>query len=510
MSNKQEGFVLTWVISIMLALSIIISAALSVIYLNIGTAINNTASQSALNISEAGINYYLWHLSHNATDFKDGKTTPTTPDANLGYGPYVHDYYDDNGVKTGTYTLWIKPKGFGSTVATVRSIGQTLNGGATRTIQADIGAPSFSKYGLAANVEIWFGDGEAAKGPVHSNIGVVMDGTNDSDVTSTNATYSSGFFGGTRNGVWCRSSGSYSNSAYCASRNKTSWRYPVSNVDFAGLVADRCTLKLKAFNDYASTQSQATGANPCNNVPNTRTNAYIPRYSSTGAFNSNNGYLMELNSNTTYNLWRVSNQVYQGGSSYSHPYTNALTRTLVANNIAIPPSGVVFVEDNLWVRTNPVFNGRVTIVAARQADANNANIIIADDVEYSTQNGQDVIGLISEKDILIAPYAPPRPNDSTGYPFKFQAAAIASTGSVMLPSTFLGRNLPTWNNSNKKLDFYGSIVTNSTWTWSYTSGIGFYYNTTSYDYNLLYAPPPHFPVTSTYDILSWREVLTTP
>ena len=63
-------------------------------------------------------------LSHNGADFKDGKTTPATPDANLGYGPYVHDYINDNGVKTGTYTLWIKPDGNGSTIATVRSIGQ--------------------------------------------------------------------------------------------------------------------------------------------------------------------------------------------------------------------------------------------------------------------------------------------------------------------------------------------------------------------------------------------------
>jgi hypothetical protein len=35
-------------------------------------------------------------------------------------------------------------------------------------------------------------------------------------------------------------------------------------------------------------------------------------------------------------------------------------------------------------------------------------------------------------------------------------------------------------------------------------------NTTHYDYNLLYAPPPSFPVTAGFNILSWREVLTAP
>ena len=105
----------------------------------------NNTSQKAFNISEAGIKYYLWHLSHNNTDYKDGKTTLATPDPNLGYGPYVHNYTDNNAAVTGTYTLWIKPQGVGSTIVTVRSIGKVNGGSITRTIEAQVGAPSFCK-----------------------------------------------------------------------------------------------------------------------------------------------------------------------------------------------------------------------------------------------------------------------------------------------------------------------------------------------------------------------------
>ena len=45
-------------------------------------------------------------------------------------------------------------------------------------------------------------------------------------------------------------------------------------------------------------------------------------------------------------------------------------------------------------------------------------------------------------------------------------------------------------------------------TGTYYSGIE--HTNTNYDYNLLYAPPPSYPVTGTYNILSWREVLTHP
>src|SRR5665213_3787522 len=123
-------------LAIILAFSIMGTAVVEVTLTNFSVTGNIVKNQQAFNIAEAGLNYYLWHLNHNSTDYKDGGTTPTTPDPQLGYGPYVHNYIDTNGVNEGTYTLWINPAGPGSTIVTVRSIGQTINTNIKRTAQA--------------------------------------------------------------------------------------------------------------------------------------------------------------------------------------------------------------------------------------------------------------------------------------------------------------------------------------------------------------------------------------
>lgn len=349
-----------------------------------------------------------------------------------------------------------------------------------------------------------------------------MDGASNADVTSARATYvPSSSLGGngstSRPGVWC--STSVTTPVNCNTRSKSDWKYPVPTIDFAAIVGDRCELKKTAFMADTTTQAYASGTTPCSNVPNVRTSAYIPRYSSSGAFSATTGYLIELNNNNTYNLSRVTNETYtySSATNYTSPYTAALTRTSVATNIPIPSEGVIFVEDNLWIRSNTQFRGRVTIVASRQADSNTANIIAADDIEYSTKNGQDVLGLIAEGSFLIAPYAPPKPDAATSnFPFKLHAAII-SGGDVRFPSSYMTRNVTEWTTSTRRMEYFGSIgMTNESgvWTWSTSSGsstvAGFQYNTTSYDYNLLYAPPPHFPITDTYNILNWREKITTP
>ena len=513
--KNSNGFILPWVISIMLLVGFMVSAAMSVIYLNLGNAVRNNSSQLALNISEAGVNYYLWHLSHYTGDFKDGNASAsqiTSGQYSGYYGPFVHTYRDDNSNIVGSYTLYIKQKSIGSTVAIVKSIGKTADGRSVRSSQSELGAPSFASYGLSTGSEIWFGSTETADGPVHSNVGVHMDGVNNSDVTSANGSYiPSATYGGngttSRNAVWCNAGTNCSTRT--TTNNNGTWRYPVPTIDFAKVTADRCTLKLTAFKDFAATTNYANGTNPCNNTPDITTDAYIPRYSSTGSFSSEKGYLIELNNNNTYNVRKVDNQ-----NACNRPYTSALalSTTYVKTNIAIPPSGIIFVEDNVWIRSNSVFHGRVTIVAARQDanDSNKANIVAAGNIEYSTKNGQDSLGLISEDSFIVPDFAAPATTSSTGWPFKIHAAIIADS-SVYVPSSYDGCSTDSYTTSTKNMEFYGSIAMKSgTWTWSYTNGVGFKYNTTSYDYNLLYAPPPAFPITSTYDILNWREILVTP
>lgn len=517
-----DGFTTPLLISIIVAMLIISAAAVQLLDSNFFLVSNNIASQKAFNIAEAGVNYYLWHLSHNATDYKDGQSTPTTPDPQLGYGPYVHSYIDDNAINQGTFTLWIQPQSVGSTIVKIRSIGKVAGTNTIRTIDAQIGAPSFASYGVVADGALWFGNTETATGPIHSNVGIRMDGASTSDVTSANATYvppfSLGGDGASHPGVWCNPS--VTSPVNCNARSKSDWRYPVPSVDFNLVTSSLCNMKKTAFAADPATSSLANLANACSQTPNTRTAAYLPQRSTSGSFNIARGYLIQLNNNGTYNLSYVN-----GETDTQTPYTSALSLQSVANNIALPNSGIIFTEDNVWVRTNPSFQGRVTIGAGRLATSSSANIVIADDVVYTTKNGSDALGLVAENDVLIAPYAPPATGSFT---FEVDAAVIAQSGDSQYPGTYrssTSRCTRGWVNSNQQMVFYGSVATRQIWTWTWLRGSacgdavfdpangyisGIEHNNTQYDYNLLYAPPPGFPITSTYNILSWREVLTRP
>jgi hypothetical protein len=281
-------------------------------------------------------------------------------------------------------------------------------------------------------------------------------------------------------------------------------------------------MKKIAFAADAATAALANSPTACTQVPTTRTPAYLPQRATNGSYSINRGYLIQLNTDGTYNLSYVN-----GETDTATPYTAALTLQSVATNVAMPSSGVIFAEDNVWVRTNPTYHGRVTIGAGRLANATpRGNIVIADDVLYSTKNGSDAIGLVASDSVVIAPYAPPA---SGSFTFEVDAAVIAQTGTATSPSRYRSNSSACtrgWVNSSQNFVFYGSVSTRQTWTWTWLQGgsscgnavidppngyiSGIKHNSTQYDYNLQYAPPPSFPITSTYNVLSWREVLTKP
>jgi hypothetical protein len=171
----------------------------------------------------------------------------------------------------------------------------------------------------------------------------------------------------------------------------------------------------------------------------------------------------------------------------------------------------------------------LTIAAGRLASTSSstyADINIAGPLLYSTKNGSDAIGLIAQDSVVVAPYAPPA---SGVFNFEIDGALLAENGEVWYPDIYrtnTNRCTHGWTNSNQTLTFYGSIATRQTWTWNWLDGggqcgdaaydatngyiSGIENTTTSYDYNLEYAPPPDYPLTSGYNILSWREILTHP
>lgn len=405
---------------------------------------------TALNIAESGVNYYMWHLSHNTTDYQDGTGAPASPP----YGPYTHTYYDASGNNIGTYTLTITPPATGSTVTTVQSVGRVPGLATTRIISAQLGIPSFASYALLTNAEVWFGNGENSNGPVHSNIGVHFDGTNNGPVTAAVSTYTPSFsYGGDGNvhaGVW-------------GSGGPTSqWQYPVPAVDFNSITANLSGLQ---------TQAQSNGV-------------YL---AALGSFNSSRGYYLNLKNNGTIDIYKVTNES-----------SSSITKTFIRNQAA-PANGIFYVADNVWV--DGTYNGRITIVSGRlPANAStNTTIKITNNLLYTAKDGTVAVGLIAQKDVQIAQYAPNN--------LEIDGALLAQTGTVYMPY---------YNQLLGNLNFYGAIATNGSWTWSYCSGnpctavSGYGTNTNTFDNNLKYAPPPSFPTTGTYTILNWRELLSTP
>ena len=138
------------------------------------------SSTQSLHIAEAGVNYYRWHLAHDETDFYDGTGADPGP-VGEPYGPYIHDYISPGGEVEGKFSLEITPPPSGSTIIRIKSIGWTLdNPHMTRTIEVRYGMKSLAHFSYLTNSNIWLGSTENVRGEVHSNGGIRMDGSNDS------------------------------------------------------------------------------------------------------------------------------------------------------------------------------------------------------------------------------------------------------------------------------------------------------------------------------------------
>jgi hypothetical protein len=445
--RNQDGFLLPAIITIALGLSVLGMALATVMIADVGFTTHEQRSQSAFNIAEAGINYYLWHLSHNSTDYTDGNT----PSGSAPYGPFVHNYTDQAGNVIGTYTLYVTPPSNGSTITTVKSIGQVNGLKGTRTILAQLGIPSFANYVLLTNTEVWFGPTESSSGPVQSNVGVHYDGTNNGPVMAASTSYTpAAQFGGdgaVHNGVWGNGG------------PKSQWQFPVPAVDFNSVTADLSALK---------TQAQSNGV--------------------LLAASGKAGYYLNLKADGSIDIYKVNSE--NGGG---------ISTTFVRNQAA-PTNGILYVSDNVWVG-GIGFPGRITIASGvlPSTPSTNTTIKINGNLTYAAKDGSASIGLIAQKDIAVPQYAPSN--------LEIDAALLAQTGHVWFPLV----NGVTKNS----LTLYGAIATNNYWTWNWVNGggglvSGYNTDTNTFDTHLTFAPPPQFPTTGSYSILNWREQLYNP
>jgi hypothetical protein len=439
--------------------------------------------EQAFQIAEAGVEYYRWHLAHAPQDFRDGTGSA---------GPYVHSVKDADGDTIGQYSLTITPPPTGSTIVKVRSVGTiTADPTISRTIQATLAIPSLAKFAVVANQNMRFGDGTEVFGPVHSNAGIRFDGISHNLITSSVSTYDDPDDGSSqqRFAVYTTVSPQDPNppsavpsrpDVFMAGR-----QFPVQSFDFNGLTIDLSQMKSNA---------QASGI-------------YIPASGS-------QGYHIVLKSNDTFDLYKVTalqpapnnctntNSQDDWGTwsvkTQVHPTSGANN---TPQNYAFPTNGIIFVEDHVWV--DGVINGaRITIAAGKFPDnvSTRKDIMINNDLTYTNYDGTDVLSLVAQRNVTTGLFS----DDN----LRVDGALVAQNGRV---GRFYYESDCKSGGTNyydrNSITLYGMIATNDRYGFAYTDGTGYDTRNIIYDSNLLYGPPPSFPLTSSqYQTISWEEV----
>lgn|SRR3989344_563128 len=104
--------------------------------------------EQAIQIAEAGVDYYRWHLAHASQDYQDGTGVS---------GPYIHDFEDKDGNSIGQFTLDITPPPLGSSLVAIKSTGGVNANIATeRNISVSLAKPSLAKFAVVANAAMRF------------------------------------------------------------------------------------------------------------------------------------------------------------------------------------------------------------------------------------------------------------------------------------------------------------------------------------------------------------------
>jgi hypothetical protein len=462
----QKGMILPALLIIVTAFLIVIYGLLFILTIQFDFARRQEASERALHIAEAGVNYYRWHLAHDPQDFADG--------TGIEGENYEHDYLDPQGIELGKFSLQISPPSEGTSIVTIRSTGWSNEfPKLTRTIRAQYGIPSFSKFSFLSNASSWYGTGITINGAIHSNNGIRMDGTNTSLVTSAKEEYNCGTETGCfppepKPGVWG------------AGGDQGLWQFPVPTVDFDSISFDFSKMKEDAINyGLYFDNSGASG--------------YHLLFFSDGTFRIN-----KVNSTDYIEGYSVPGQgLGQEGIGGCRRLYQIITDEETIGTYNISDSPIVFMEDNIWVEG--VIKGRLTLAAARfPIISSDVNIWIPNNITYSAYDGTSVLGLISQNNIFI--------NRDVPEFFNIDAILMAQSGKVIRHGYFDWCG-GTGGAVKEKMTINGSIISyfKSYWNFGPTPDSGFKIRLINYDTNALYNPPPYFPTQGGYDFISWIE-----
>lgn len=447
------------------------------------------ASTQAFNVAEAGIDYYRWFLYHYPNN------CTTTPSCEV-----LYDYYSDpSGQISGSSTLTITPPTTASSTFKIKSVGSiNTYPNLKRTIEVELKKTSFADYMFISNSNVQFATGTSVtEGDIHSNGGIRFDGVADvnSAVYSALASYDDPSH---NDGDPTTTTDEIFDFGVHTHRSPADPPPPANMPDrsadiFRGgryLSAPR--IGFEALGQYIQDISDLASSSAKLSPPSA---LYLPlaKDYNSGQYPTAVGYHVRF--------WPNEIRIYIVRSTQNCPSgipkynianeTNSILTLKKNDELVDLTTGILFFRDNVWIdsQNSPSFKDRkFTILAFKEpiVGGQEADITINEDVIYSSLENS-TLGLIAQNNINIG-------FDSES-DLEIQAAMISKNGRI-------GReDYSGCSGSNKtKLTITGSMATFSGYGFSQYPQVDLIYDST-----LPGDPPPHFPTTGEYRIVSWKE-----
>lgn len=445
------------------------------------------AREQAVNIAEAGLEYYRWFLAHNPSIMQQGVGLVS---------PYTHVVNDPEGARIGEARITATANRACGVVQWVDLSSEGVSDANTlytRTVQARYMRPSVAEYSNIINANVWAGADRIITGTYHSNGGIRMDGTNNSLVTSAVSTWTcDSSFGCSptqgKPGVWGGGSGS------------ALWSFPAASFNFGGIATNFATLRGYAQTDgilLAPTSVRVDGVQQGNTFP------------SVGGTDQR-GFRLVLNADNTVDIYRVMGT----GSHRSQHIDNlgfwvsdyhSVNNSPHIGRFTIPSDcPVIYSDAKIWLEG--VVGGKVTVIAA-DTGSFTPDIILNNNITYASGTGSSGLTAIAERSVLIPLFSPDN--------FTIRGVFVAQTG-------YVGRNYYQVGGSNgvgqggspfvqrSSLTTIGTIVSNqrigTQWNCGGTFCSGYATRNDLYDRLLAFSPPPFTPAASPdYKLVLWRE-----
>jgi hypothetical protein len=492
--DNQHGSMLILTIVATGLFLVMVLGAVSLALLQQKLNIHKIARAQALHVAEAGVNYYRWLLYHEHEEFCNNETCKPGPN----YGPYGPYAYTDSagGTITGYYNLYITPPALnGSTVVKIISEGWTAEyPNVKRRIEVRCGIPSWTTYATLVNISyedgnsiFSYGSDSEVFGPVHANSTCISNDGIAHHLMTSSRTYCP-------NNEW----GVYTGS-------DPSYPTPIPPPEKPNFLGGRdygpqipiVSFDVGVGGEYLnrifdkSTSSDGLLIDPRSSA---NSHSYVP-YRGCITGNCDEGFHITFKANNKFDVRMVSART--GTGNYSIQTQSAATEFTVPNN------GVIFVMNNVWVdgQMNYASGTRASIFAFKDPinntppgdcvappdinmdDVDMADIIVNDNLRYQYYDGRDALGLVAQRHVTFA--------DTCANDLRVDAALLARWGKRFAPDF-----------SNKyRAWIYGQTASNCKPSMS----DGFNNRVYEYDYNLTFAPPPHYPSSGQYTFISWKE-----